>query len=286
MLAAQSPNLAKWRSVTADGRIVSSYVLIGHRMGRVPIRLGLVGGIRIFDFLSTISIAKLLLELDLAPVVARDFALFAYPVANPSRALGTEPDFDTSFWKGSPDPVIRFFERELTTGEFDGLVAVRGDEPLAGFQIQISSDIIGKEVLWRALELPQKVVPLADETHSDSSTNGGFKTFIYQFCSSLPQPLQLGYSDPEECASRKPDFCHCLRDQTDFVVLSFVGSRGRQHMIIWRSRPVGRKRDARLESGRNARRIVRVLRRLGLYNFRADRAESMFTVGPSYINYG
>ena len=65
-LAAKSPNLAKWRSVAVDGAIVPSYVLIGPRIGRVPIRLGLFGGIRIFDLLSTISIAKLLVELDLA----------------------------------------------------------------------------------------------------------------------------------------------------------------------------------------------------------------------------
>lgn len=75
----------------------------------------LLGGIRIFDFLSTISISKLLIELDLAPLIAQDFALFAYPLANPGRASRAEPDFDTSFWKGSPDPVIRFFEQELTT---------------------------------------------------------------------------------------------------------------------------------------------------------------------------
>ena len=163
MLAAKSPNLARWRSVVVDGQIVPSYVLIGPRIGRVPLRLGLFGGIRSFDFLGTVSIAKLLVELDLAPMIAQDFALFAYPLANPSRALRAEPDFDTSFWKGSSDPVIRFFEQELTMGEFDGVIAVRGDEPVTGFQIQISSGIIGKEVLWRALELPQKVVPLADE---------------------------------------------------------------------------------------------------------------------------
>src|SRR6516165_4743034 len=163
ILAAKSPNLAKWRSFAVDGQIVPSYVLIGPRIGRIPIRLGLFGGVRIFDVLSTISISKLLVELDLAPLIAQDFALFAYPLANPSRALGDEPDFDTSFWKGSSDPVIRFFEQEFAMGEFDGLIAVRGDEPVTGFQIQISSGIIGREVLWRALELPQKVVPLADE---------------------------------------------------------------------------------------------------------------------------
>jgi len=57
-LAAKSPNLAKWRSVAMDGQIVPSYVLIGPRIGRVPIRLGLFGGVRALDFLSTISNCK------------------------------------------------------------------------------------------------------------------------------------------------------------------------------------------------------------------------------------
>jgi hypothetical protein len=162
-LADKSPNLAKWRSVAIEGRIVPSYVLIGPRTGRVPIRLALLGGIRPSDDLSTISIVKLLVELDLAPLIAQDFALFGYPLANPSRALQTEPDFDSCFWKDSPDPVIRFFEQELTVDKLDGVIALRENEPIAGFQIQVSSRVIATEVLWRALELPQKLVPLANE---------------------------------------------------------------------------------------------------------------------------
>jgi hypothetical protein len=61
------------------------------------------------------------------------------------------------------DPVIRFFEQELTMDKLDGVIAVRGNEPVAGFQIQVSSRLIAAEVLWRALELPQKLVPLANE---------------------------------------------------------------------------------------------------------------------------
>jgi hypothetical protein len=162
-LADKSPNLAKWRSVAIDGRVVPSYVLIGPRTGRIPIRLALLGGIRPSDALSTMSIVKLLVELDLAPLIAQDFALFGYPLANPIRALQAEPDFDSSFWKDSPDPVIRFFEQELTVDKLDGVIAVRGNEPIAGFQIRISSRVIATEVLWRALELPQKLVPLANE---------------------------------------------------------------------------------------------------------------------------
>jgi hypothetical protein len=162
-LAGQSRNLAKWRSVAVDGRVVPSYVLIGPRAGGVPIRLALIGGIRPSDVLSMISIVKVLVDLDLGPLIAQDFALFAYPLANPSRALQTEPDFDTSFWQDTPDPVVRFLERELVLDELDGMIAVRGNEPIAGFQIQVSSRVIATEVLWRALELPQKHVPLAND---------------------------------------------------------------------------------------------------------------------------
>jgi hypothetical protein len=162
-LSAQSRNLAKWHSVVVDDRIVPSYVLIGPRTGRVPIRLALLGGTRASDFLSTISIVKLLVELDLAPLIAQDFALFGYPLANPSRTSQPEPEFDTSFWKGSNDPVVHFFEQEFTADKLDGMIAVRANEPLAGFQIQVSSRVIATEVLWRALELPQKLLPLANE---------------------------------------------------------------------------------------------------------------------------
>jgi hypothetical protein len=163
VLADQSQNLARWRPLLVEGQVVPSYVLIGPRTGSVPIRLALVGGTRATDLLSTIAIVKVLLELHLAPLIAQDFALFAYPLANPARLTQPEPDFDTSFWKDSADPVVRFFEHELTVDELDGMIAVRGNEPVAGLQIQASSRVIAAEVLWRALELPQKIVPLATE---------------------------------------------------------------------------------------------------------------------------
>jgi hypothetical protein len=131
--------------------------------GHVPIRLALLGGTRPSDLLSTISIVKLLVELDLAPLIAQDFPLFGYPLANPSRTSQTGPDFDTSFWKDSSDSAIHFFEQELTADKLDGMIAVRTNEPIAGFQIQVSSRIIATEVLWHLLELPQKLLPLANE---------------------------------------------------------------------------------------------------------------------------
>jgi hypothetical protein len=196
-LANQSQNLAKWRSVTIDGRAVPSYVLIGPRAGRVPIRLALIGGICPADVLSTISIVKVLVDLDLGPFIAQDFALFAYPLANPSRALQTEPDFDTSFWQDASDPVVRFFERELIQDELDGMIAVRGNEPIAGFQIQVSSRVIATEVLWRALELPQKLVPLASEPVQIFPQTANSKRSFANLGHLCPKPFSLIIHTPK-----------------------------------------------------------------------------------------
>ena len=81
---------------------------------------------------------KLLVELDIAPLLAQDFALFGYPVANPQRASRHSPDFTTDFWKCASDPVIQYFEQELTENQLDGIIAVKANEPIAGFQIQVS----------------------------------------------------------------------------------------------------------------------------------------------------
>ena len=114
LLAAVSASLAKWRCLAVEGRVLPSYVFIGPRGDRVPIRLALLASIEPEDLLSTHALVKLLVELELAPLLAKDFALFGYPVANPHRISSRPPDFKADFWKSASDPVIRYFEQELT----------------------------------------------------------------------------------------------------------------------------------------------------------------------------
>jgi hypothetical protein len=163
LLAVEPAGLAKWRSLAVEGRTVPSYVFIGPRGGAVPIRLALLAGIESEDLVSTNAIVKLLVELNLAPLLAQDFALFGYPVANPQRVSRRAPDFTIDFWKCKSDPVIRYFEQELTENQLDGIIAVKANEPIAGFQIQVSSRLIAAEVLWPALELVERLVPLASD---------------------------------------------------------------------------------------------------------------------------
>src|SRR2546423_11566595 len=82
-LADRSPNLARWRSFRATGQVIPSFVLIGPRGRGVPIRLALIAGLSAEDAVATAALSKLLVELDLAPLLAQDYALFGYPQANP-----------------------------------------------------------------------------------------------------------------------------------------------------------------------------------------------------------
>jgi hypothetical protein len=191
MLSLESPSLAKWRSIAVDDRVFPSYVFIGPRGGSVPIRLALLGGIDSEDLLSTNAIIKLLVELDLAPLLAQDFALFAYPLANPQRTSHRSPDFTSDFWTGASDPVVRYFERELIENELDGVIVVRGNEPIAGFQIQVSNRVIATEVLWPALELAQRLVPLASEPIQIFPRLGSNRCSLFSLGHSRPGPFSI-----------------------------------------------------------------------------------------------
>jgi len=197
-LADQSPRLARWRSCRAGGRLVPSFVLIGPRGRGVPIRLALLAGLTAEDAVATTAVAKLLVELALAPLLAQDYALFGYPQVNPMHRGADGHEFTTDFWHGSTDPAIRFCEHELETNEFDAVLFLQANQPLAGFQLRSSSRFIAAEVLWPAVELAQRFVPLAPEPIRLWPSSGPESTWIFNtrhlrpcpFCVSLCTPRQ------------------------------------------------------------------------------------------------
>ena len=162
-LAQESASLTKWRSFAVDGHPMPSYVFIGPRGGSVAIRLALLGGLEAEDLVSTSAIVKLLVELDLAPLLARDFALFSYPVVNLVRDSSRSPDFSARFWTDAPTRTVRYFEQEFAGKQLDGIFIAKGNEAISGFQMQVSSRLIAAEVLWPSLEVVQRLIPLADE---------------------------------------------------------------------------------------------------------------------------
>ncbi|HEY0793440.1 MAG TPA: hypothetical protein VGD78_20425 [Chthoniobacterales bacterium] len=161
-LVAQSPSMARWRSFRQEDEVAPNFVLIGPRGRGMPIRVALIAGLTPEDVVATTALAKFLVELDLAPLLAKDVALFGYPRANPlPRMPGRR--FAEDFWHGSDDPAVRFIEHELTGNGFDAVIFLQGNQPISGFQIRTCSRVMATEIVWPAIELAQRFVPLAPE---------------------------------------------------------------------------------------------------------------------------
>ncbi|MBV8900556.1 MAG: hypothetical protein JOY92_10660 [Verrucomicrobia bacterium] len=197
-LADRSPGLARWRSFHAGGKVIPSFVLIGPRGRDLPIRLALIAGLSAGDTVATAALAKLLIELDLASLLAQDYALFGYPQANPHPWDGDGRAFTNDFWRGSIDPAVRFFEQELERNEFDAVVFIRGDQPISGFQIRTCSRLIATEVLWPAVELAQRFVPLASEPIRLWLPSGFEPASIFNTGHLRPRPFCLSLCTPRQ----------------------------------------------------------------------------------------
>ena len=197
-LADRSPHLARWRSFRSGGRVVPSFVLIGPRGGGMPIRLALVAGLTADDAVATTALAKLLVELALAPLLAQDYALFGYPQVNPVSRGADGREVTAEFRHGSADPGLRFWKHELEANEFDAVLLVQANQPLAGFQIRSGSPFIAAEVLWPAVELAQRFVPLAPEPIRPWLASGPEPAWIFHTDHLRPRPFWVSLCTPRQ----------------------------------------------------------------------------------------
>jgi hypothetical protein len=143
---------------------IPKFMLLGQRGGGKPIRIALFAGIDDHGSLDGIAaITRLLVQTELNPELARDYALFAYPLVNafeyrrpPTRL---EP-FDRRFAWERPDGDVRFFRSELRKWRYDVILTLRTDPRAGGFHATVRSELLAKEVVLPALERVETVTPV------------------------------------------------------------------------------------------------------------------------------
>lgn len=157
-------HLVRWRECADSKFKLSSYVFIGQRTTNLPVRMAFVAGLRSHDDLAQRALAKLLVELEVAPLVGSDYALFSYAV---SRELNDEVgEALTNDWldeSSGVQPILQVLESDMASSDVDGFVSIATDERVSGFQIETDSELIATEVAWPALEVAGRFVPLAEE---------------------------------------------------------------------------------------------------------------------------
>jgi hypothetical protein len=156
-LLAESKNILALPTSSQNEENVPGLVFVGQRQEQVPVRLVILADNDEEDAVGSLALLKLLVDLDLAPLLAHDYALFCY-FRFPQRAKSY---FDHRRWNVHWGKTLLL--EELVTFDVDGYISVRANDSVGGLQIEASDRTIANEVAWPAAVRASRIQPLDTE---------------------------------------------------------------------------------------------------------------------------
>jgi murein peptide amidase A len=144
---------------------VPRYFYLGERGGGDVIRLAIFAAIHGDEPEGTLALNRFVTLLEQDPEIARGYALFLYPVCNPTgfedgtRHARGGKDLNREFWRQSPQPEVRFLESEIYLHAFDGLVTLHSDNTSKGLYGYVNGSVLSENLLEPALRAAEKFLP-------------------------------------------------------------------------------------------------------------------------------
>jgi murein peptide amidase A len=141
------------------------YLYLGARGGGDVIRLGIFATIHGDEPEGGLALSRFVTLLEQNPDIARGFALFLYPVCNPTgfedgtRHSRSGRDLNREFWKQSEEPEVRFLETEIWTHAFNGIITLHSDNTSAGAYGYVNGTVLSENLLEPALQSMEKFLP-------------------------------------------------------------------------------------------------------------------------------
>jgi murein peptide amidase A len=173
----------------SDGRAYSlpRYVFLGPKSGGDTIRIGIFATIHGDEPEGALGLARFVAALEQNPEIAQGYALFIYPVCNPTgfedntRHSRRGKDLNREFWRESPEPEVRFLESEIWTHAFDGIITLHTDDTSDGLYAFASGSVLTENLIEPALREAEQFLPrnrnhIIDGFHA----RGGIVTDCYQ----------------------------------------------------------------------------------------------------------
>jgi murein peptide amidase A len=158
-------------SRTRDGgdglgqRRLPRYVYLGPKGGDDPIRIAVTATIHGDEPEGALGLLRFLEEVEADPEGIRGYALFLYPLCNPTgyaagtRAAAGGKDLNREFWQGSLEPEVRFLETEIWTHAFQGIINLHTDDTSEGTYGFVHGDVLSKNLLEPALRAAERFLP-------------------------------------------------------------------------------------------------------------------------------
>ena len=141
------------------------YVYLGPKGGGEVIRIGIFATIHGDEPEGALALTRFVGELEKNPEVAKGYALYFYPVCNPTgfedntRHARSGKDLNREFWKESTEPEIRYLESEICLNAFDGIITLHSDDTSDGLYGFVSGSVLTENLLEPALREAQQSLP-------------------------------------------------------------------------------------------------------------------------------
>jgi protein MpaA len=190
-LAEQSPHFISksFGEFDSEGRTYTlpRYVFLGPKSGGDTIRIGIFATIHGDEPEGALALTRFVTALGNNPEIAKGYALFIYPVCNPTgfedntRHSRRGKDLNREFWRESAEPEVRFLESEIWTHAFDGIITLHSDDTSDGLYAFVSGAVLTENLTEPALREAEQFLP-RNRNHVIDGFNarGGIVTDCYQ----------------------------------------------------------------------------------------------------------
>lgn len=148
-----------------DEYALSRFLWAGPKGGGETLRIGLFATLNGDEPEGAFALARFLSALEREPESARGYALYFYPLCNPTgyedgtRLTRARDALNRLFWTGSSAPEVKALESEIWMQAFHGIVHLRSDADSKGTYGFASGPVLSEALLEPALRATEAYLP-------------------------------------------------------------------------------------------------------------------------------
>src|SRR3569833_571838 len=150
-----------------DGRTYTlpRFIYLGAKGGGDTIRIGILATLQGNEPEGALALSRLVDVLESNPEIAKGYALFLYPVCNPTgfedntSHSRTGKNLDQEFWKNTAEPEVRYLQSEIWMHGFDGIITLRSDSSTDVLGGHAGGAILSEHLLEPALRAAEQIIP-------------------------------------------------------------------------------------------------------------------------------
>ena len=160
----------------------------------------------------TVALGKFLQTLEERPEIAEGYALFIYPLCNPTgfedgtRHSRAGVDLNREFWKQTCHPEVRFLESEIWMQAFHGIITLHSDDTSQGLYGFVKGSVLSEHLLQPALleagrYLPRNHGAVIDGFNARSGIiHSGYPGMLQSIPGMVRPPFEITLETPQKAS--------------------------------------------------------------------------------------